>query len=1453
MSGTSNRLNVELTASGAAAVEAEFGRLEAKLGTLGGAQRKYEQDVALVQRTMERNPALIGRGNQALEALHANFQKGSTSAGGFASALDGMQGGLATVAGRLGPAGAALTALGPGGLAAAAGVAALGAALVPIARAGDDMVASLGRIRAATGSIESAAAVYDQLYRISVQTGQSVSDSASQFQRFSIATKEVGATNAQAVKLVETLQKAAIVGGASSQEASSAALQLGQALASGVLQGEELRSLLENMPNLAVALAQQLGVGVGELRKMGSEGKLTAETILPALLRAGEAINGEYEKMPTTMSRAFDQLNISSSNFLARMDQALGLSQRIAAQLGAAAKALDGLTSRSFASPAQAEQNRYSDLSSRAEDLRGRIRASEAEGPSLTARTGGYQRRAQIVGNMNAGGDLVADMRDELAAIEKDMAASQANRLAILRDGREDQAAEEADAANRRLENQRAANTKAVETLRTGLDKDLATRQAWQKKVDEINGLVGKPGGISAAEGERLIALATKDRDEALKKLQGTQKKVRDEDAEEISAIIREQGKALEQYEDQQNRIFDNAQKTIEGNEEQIRLLQTEAGLLGGNADVRERELAIMRERKRITGEQIKDEQQIATLLEQAGRLWDQNHALEQQRNSFTELERLGTQAFDRIGSAITQAFANGSLKAVDFGNIAKAIFSEVIQSAARMAIINPILNSAFGGTRGTFSGLGGGNGQVIAGGAGQPSLMDIGGGLYKLTGSSGTGGSLMSSAGTWVNDTAASWAPSLFSGSSQATTTALGNMGAATYGPATPAAVQAASTGTFTQYAGGALGLAGGAYGLYSAAQTGGAKGWAQGIGGAASIAGGAATLAGAAGIGGAALTSGAAVAATTTAASVAGLGGAAAGTGAAAAGLGAAGGAIAAIGAVAPYIAVAALIASYFLTGQKPSDRTGTALFNLDSGEVREGGLEGVRRSDENRQAAMDMGRSLSDVAGTLRAAMGVDRTPVAYEIAYGNRDGIHATFLDQSRTYDRSEEGAQQLTKDITQAFVQSMRSMASGEVQAVVDHSGGDTAKLLENLDWYRSVYEPLKSAMDAGATATNAFAAQQEELRKGYDEMTTKARDLGLATSVVTAEYERQRNAALDARNEQVLTIEQTLRERTRTATGLPGSVSVVMQEFEAAADSQRKALKAQLETLGTPVEWINNVLALFGTTIDAEREANLKAATANDIIASRAGQNQVVGNWQRLTGLASRYEAATSSDGRASLEATTAAFDAAAARERSETFEALVQQGLNGTELMFRTMADLERASAAERIKLIQDYSAQARAAEEQAQASSLQAQLSALQELQSQAGVLSSFLDQQAVSGVGVSPQNSFLAAQQQYAQALEEARNGGDLSAYTGAANTLLSASNAYLGTGAEAANIRQQVLSATSSLGASLNLPGFSANLEAGMTRVVDRLGEKVLPLGEQVSRLADELRAQRLRAA
>ena len=102
---------------------------------------------------------------------------------------------------------------------------ALAAGMREVVQAGDALTQSLFRLQTATGSVQAAADVYQQLYQVSLRTGVAVTESADAFQRFSVAARAIGATNAEVARLVGGIQAAAIVSGASAQEIGSATLQ----------------------------------------------------------------------------------------------------------------------------------------------------------------------------------------------------------------------------------------------------------------------------------------------------------------------------------------------------------------------------------------------------------------------------------------------------------------------------------------------------------------------------------------------------------------------------------------------------------------------------------------------------------------------------------------------------------------------------------------------------------------------------------------------------------------------------------------------------------------------------------------------------------------------------------------------------------------------------------------------------------------------------------------------------------------------------------------------------------------------------------------------------------------------------------------------------------------------------------------------------------------------------
>lgn len=178
-------------------------------------------------------------------------------------------------------------------------------ALVKAAQMADALRLLQARVNVAAESIEAGAAAMASLRRISTETRSSLEGNVQIFTRLNSSLKQLGGTQEDTLRITELLSKAITVSGASAQEKTSAMIQFGQALGSGKLAGDELRSLLENAPYLMKQLADGLGVPIGALKKLGEQGKLTSDVVVNALGKASDSINRDFAKFPQTLAGAF--------------------------------------------------------------------------------------------------------------------------------------------------------------------------------------------------------------------------------------------------------------------------------------------------------------------------------------------------------------------------------------------------------------------------------------------------------------------------------------------------------------------------------------------------------------------------------------------------------------------------------------------------------------------------------------------------------------------------------------------------------------------------------------------------------------------------------------------------------------------------------------------------------------------------------------------------------------------------------------------------------------------------------------------------------------------------------------------------------------------------------------------------------------------------------------------
>jgi lambda family phage tail tape measure protein len=194
------------------------------------------------------------------------------------------------------------------------------------------------RLRLAVTSTQEYVSAQTALFQIAQATRSEISGTVDLYTRLARSTKDLGASQATLLAVTETVNKAIQLSGVSAESANAALVQLSQGLAAGALRGDELRSVLEQTPRLAEALAQGLGVSIGELRSLGEQGKLTAEAIINSLLKAGETVNKEFGQMPATVGQALTQVGNAWARFIGQSNESAGATRSLASALSALAQ-----------------------------------------------------------------------------------------------------------------------------------------------------------------------------------------------------------------------------------------------------------------------------------------------------------------------------------------------------------------------------------------------------------------------------------------------------------------------------------------------------------------------------------------------------------------------------------------------------------------------------------------------------------------------------------------------------------------------------------------------------------------------------------------------------------------------------------------------------------------------------------------------------------------------------------------------------------------------------------------------------------------------------------------------------------------------------------------------------------------------------------------------------------
>lgn len=194
-----------------------------------------------------------------------------------------------------------------------AGVALVGQEVLDLgakATAVSDKFASIkARINLINDGSQSTASIMDKVYQASERTRGSYTDMLDSVAKLNMLAKDSFTSNDEAIRFVEQLNMQFKLSGANVNEVSSAMTQLTQAMAAGRLQGDEFNSIMENAPMLAQAISQEMGVPIGQLKELGSEGAITAEVIKNALFNSADETQAKFAQMPMTFQEVGQQLS----------------------------------------------------------------------------------------------------------------------------------------------------------------------------------------------------------------------------------------------------------------------------------------------------------------------------------------------------------------------------------------------------------------------------------------------------------------------------------------------------------------------------------------------------------------------------------------------------------------------------------------------------------------------------------------------------------------------------------------------------------------------------------------------------------------------------------------------------------------------------------------------------------------------------------------------------------------------------------------------------------------------------------------------------------------------------------------------------------------------------------------------------------------------------------------
>lgn len=234
------------------------------------------QAIDLAAREMEEMEANIQQARKKQEEFNQEVQEGASAMDGLENKVLGLVGAYASLQG-----------------------------IQKVVSLSDEYVQTTARLNMVNDGLQTTEELQEKIYASAQRSRASYTATADVVSKLAMRAGDAFASNEETIMFAENLNKMFVIAGASQEEMSSASLQLTQALGSGVLRGEELNAVFEAAPNIIQTIADYLGVGIGEIRAMAAEGKITADVVKNAMLGATADINAQFESMPMTWGQVW--------------------------------------------------------------------------------------------------------------------------------------------------------------------------------------------------------------------------------------------------------------------------------------------------------------------------------------------------------------------------------------------------------------------------------------------------------------------------------------------------------------------------------------------------------------------------------------------------------------------------------------------------------------------------------------------------------------------------------------------------------------------------------------------------------------------------------------------------------------------------------------------------------------------------------------------------------------------------------------------------------------------------------------------------------------------------------------------------------------------------------------------------------------------------------------------